>query len=248
MKIYFDESYPGNQEKMILGALFISDSAHRFLAENYRKIKAKYGINSELKYTKLVNKKTLSAAKDSIGLVYKNKKIIYFRACVLPYNANGLAMVPSSSLHNKRVGVYASSAKNLILSHLPPNKNAQLFMDKEERIEKTKFKLKIMKATALHGGKITSVVQINSKEISAELIQICDLLTGCVLQCLYPTNTKKGRFKKEFAKHVTSLFKILVDQKCKKVKSADGKFAVSFWKVPNYYLERLRMKQKKSRS
>lgn len=244
MKIYFDESYPGNQEKMILGALFLSDGANKFLSDEFRKIKKKYGITSELKYTELDRKKRIDAAKECVNLILNSKRTVYFRACILPYSNTGLNTIPGTNLHTKRVGMYSLSAKTLVLSNLPPDESADLIMDKEDRIERTKFKKKIKKATASKGGKITSVVQVDSKAIATELIQICDLLTGSVLQCLYPTNTKKGRFKKEFGAFVADAFNIEITDKKKKVKSSDNKFSVGFWKLPNVAVLRRHHKQK----
>lgn len=248
MKIYFDESYPEVQDKMILGALFISDLGNKYISESFKGIKAKYNIVGELKYADLDRLKKLDAAKEALGLLKGTKRIVYFRSCVLPYSGTGLATIPGASLNQKRVSIYGYSAKTLVLSHLQPNRKAHLYMDREDRIERTKFKTKILKAKATKGGKIDSVISVDSKDESTALVQLCDLLTGAIKQSLYPTNTKKGRFKKQWAEFVAQEFGIVIDGTVARVQSSNKKFDVSFHKVPNMYLAMKMMKKRKQKS
>lgn len=209
----------------------------------------KHRVSEELKYAELNRLRKLEAAKEIFDLFKKTKRTIFFRACVLPYSSTGLENVPGASLNQKRVRIYGHSAKILVLSHLPRNKEAILYMDKEDRIERTKFKSKVCKAKATKGGKIKSVISVDSKNESTPLIQLCDLLTGVILQELYPTNTKKGRFKRQWKEYVSKKLGIVIKGNARKVKNKDGKFSVSFQKMPNLYLIPKIMKRKqKSRS
>jgi len=241
MKIYFDESYPSSKEKIILGALFLSDSAHRYLHKKFKKIKENYGIKGEIKYSTLYSNKYLKIAKEIIQK-YFNTTYPYFRSCILPYTATGLAKIPGTNLNQKRIGIYVDSAKKLILGNLPAVYNTEVYVDEETRIAKTKFYLRLEKAKAPSGGKIKLVKPVKSEMESNHLIQVCDLLTGAIKQNLYPTNTKKGRFKKQFGGFVKSLsgapnFRNSYWARVRKStnkKRRHNKLLISYWSVPNF--------------
>lgn len=50
MIVYVDESYPDNQEKVILGALFLGTNDHKILHNRIREIKHNSKFNGEIKY------------------------------------------------------------------------------------------------------------------------------------------------------------------------------------------------------
>src|ERR1700760_929782 len=137
MKVYFDESYPPDLKIMILGALFLPKKANRYLHNKMLEIKSKYKIVGELKYSKLLSERQLNAAKEILDVFFAMNDG-YFQACILPYNKDGLAIL-GGPLDKERVGIYADSARKLIVNNVDFTTSVDVFMDKESRLEKANF-------------------------------------------------------------------------------------------------------------
>src|SRR5258708_38521598 len=104
MKVYFDESYPSTSEKLILGALFMPNSANSYLHKKLLSIKKSHNIIGELKYTRIISKKQLDAAQEIVEL-YFGLRDGFFRSVIIPYNAASLAIIPGNALDKKRLGI-----------------------------------------------------------------------------------------------------------------------------------------------
>jgi len=233
MKVYFDESYPHTQEIMILGSLFLSNEANKYLHKEFLKLRAEKKYNKELKYSKIRTKKDLEFAKEAISLFLKSK-MPYYRASILPYNEEGLKSINGENVYSKRVTAYSHSAKGLVLDNLLPNQNADLIMDREDRIARSKFKDKILKAKAALGGKVVSVAHVDSRKENTNLVQICDILTGAILQNLRPSKGTNGSGKRkrelgEYYKKETGIN----DFKVKRIKTKKGKIKIYTLEAPN---------------
>ncbi len=238
MIVYIDESYPDNQEKVILGALLVGKNEHSRFTSKIRDIKKKSKYFDEIKYSQINSKATLIVAKKMIK-AYSESQNSFYRACIIPYSATKLEFVPGLDTNQKRVFVYTNSAKHLILANLPANTMSEIYFDEEERIKKTKLFSRLLKTRSIKGGKIVAVYSINSSDESRCLLQVCDLLTGAIKQDLYPTNTTKSRYKREFSKFVLDTFTVKGCDEQYWVKSLKkdnhkffDKFFISYFKLP----------------
>lgn len=235
MLVYFDESYPDNRSVMILGALFLSNHAATVLRENFLKLKRTEKYSSELKYSEMTSNNDYILSKLAFDTFF-NMQMPYFCATILPYSSTGLTDAEGSSLYEKRVNVYSDSAKKLVRCNLPVDERANLFMDQEERIEKTKFASKIKKMNPHYGARVVSAEFVKSHDEAQCLMQICDLLTGSIKQWISPTFGKKSKYKRKFALYVMRKLKITSCSKPikSKIMSSGGKskFALAYWRVP----------------
>lgn len=236
MKAFFDESYPTGKPKLILGFLYTSDTNEEKLKKKINAIKRNRGIAKEIKYSELYSNNKLETAKEIVGEFF-SYAAPRFRACVIPYAEEDLKSIPGK-LENKRVGVYVDSAQKLILGTLPGNQAVKVYPDEETRIARTKLYRKLKKAKLTNGTKIEEVMPVKSH--TKAMMQVCDLLTGAVLQNLYPSNSKTGKHKKEFGAFVAN--QLGVTDFSKSFSKSNGKFSVHYWKVPSFRSK----KQKKS--
>lgn len=250
--VYFDESYPTNPEILILGSLFLPKSASRYLHKKLLLIKKAHGIIGELKYTKLNSKRQYDAAAEIVDLFFTMRDG-YFRSIVIPYDEKRLAKISDGELDKKRLGLYVDSATKLIINNLEQMTEANIFMDEERRLEKIKFHNKLAKIRPFN-AKINSVTAVKSHHDGNCLMQLCDLLTGGILQDLYPTEGKRGRYKKQFGEFLRSKVELL-DFKEKtwekititKARKTKMKIHLGYWQVPDFTKYNKR-KKAKSRS
>jgi hypothetical protein len=255
MKVYFDESYPTDAKIMILGALFLPNNTASFLHKKILTIKNKKNITGELKYSKIQSKRQLGAAKEIVDNFFAMKDG-YFRASILPYNERGLSLLTGGNLDKKRVGIYADSATKLIINNVSLDSACDVFMDEESRLEKVKFHEKLKKIKLQNGTKLNSVTAVKSHHDGSSLMTLCDLLTGGILQNLYPSKSEseKSKFKKEFGKYYLSKVDIedFGEETWNKIKTSwarkkNMKVHIGYWHIPDFakYIYR---KSKKSRS
>jgi len=254
MKVYFDESYPHDSSLMILGGLFLPDKTASYLHKRFLEIKKKHSLTNELKYSKIQSRRQLDASKEIID-EYFAMRDGYFRAVILPYDEKGLALLGKGLLDKKRVGIYADSATKLIVNNVNYDSTSDVFMDEESRLERAKFYDKLKKVRLPNGTKFNSVTAVKSHHDGNCLMTLCDLLTGGILQNLYPTQskTRKARFKKEFGIYYQSRVgetdfrsetwkKITIAQ----ARKSKMKVHVGYWHVPDFakYTESKRRKLK----
>lgn len=242
MKIYFDESYPQNKNKLILGCLSVSEGERKRLHKKFLEIKRDHNLTSELKYSKINSLNKLEAAKKAITEFF-NATTATFVACVTPYSHEDFKLTAESDIGNKRVGIYVHYAKEIIFTSISPNQNVTLFIDEEERIAKTKLYAKLKSAKLKNGSKIIAVIPVNSKYENNCLIQLCDLLTGGVLQNLFPA-PKEDSIKRQYGKFFAETSGIKDWTKSK----SNKKFHLKHRQLPNFSVMYRRKKTKKSHS
>lgn len=245
MKAYLDESYPGNKSKLILGGLFLSNNARSSLFHIMHDIKAKYGITGELKYVDIYGENKLNAAKEIIETVMQTKSA-QFVAYIIPYSSQALQESPGIGLSNRRIGLYVHYAYDLVRRHTPKESIIDVFCDREERIAKTKLYKKLKNAKIDNGAIIRGVTPVDSKSDQHCIVQITDLLTGAVLQNIFPSTSINGKYKMEFAKHFSTLSKIDAWDKSSTV--LGGKVIIKYQQAPDFNGMKWRRKHKKSRS
>ncbi len=73
MIVYVDESYPDDQEKIILGALFIGRADHKRLHAKIREIKRNCKFTGEIKYSQIINKTKYQIARRMVDSYFKSK-------------------------------------------------------------------------------------------------------------------------------------------------------------------------------
>lgn len=250
MIVYLDESYPDDQSILILGCLFLENKAHNRLRNKIREIKRNYNFPGEFKYNKILNKKTLSVAKKAVKVFLKEKNASFI-ACVVPYSHTKLQNIKGKNKSEKRTRIYVDSAENILLGYIKDSDDTQVFFDKEERISKTKLHARLLNLQTVGKNKIKSVTFVDSKDETKCPIQICDLLTGCVKQNLFPSQSLKGKFKREFSKYTLNSLNI---SNCsskfwnKNKKSINHKkyvkFYISYFDLPRYTLKEIYENQK----
>lgn len=155
--------------------------------------------------------------------------------------------------------LYADSATKLIINNVAHGASVDVYMDEETRLEKVKFYDKLVKVRLPNGDLIKSVTSVKSHLDGNCLMVLCDLLTGGILQNLYPTrgNSKKSKRKKAFTKYYISKLEeedfkedTWKSIKASRARKSQMKVHVGYWHVPDFkkYFERKRSKKAKSRS
>lgn len=240
MIVYVDESYADNQEKIILGALFVGVAEHKRLTARIREIKHNAKFAGEIKYSQINDNTRFQVARKMAAAFFASENA-YFCACIIPYSATKLEKFEGVDTNQKRVNIYTDSAKKLILGNLPINSTSNIYFDQEDRIKKTKLFPKLKKSKSVNGSKIAEVYFTKSDDESRCVLQICDILTGAIKQNLYPSNTEKSKFKRKYSSLVLKTAGI---KGCKEEFWRNGskgknhkihqKFYISYFKIPKY--------------
>lgn len=239
MIVYFDESYSPAMDIVIFGAVFLGKNSHRKLRNVFIEIKKKHKLKGkELKYSKLDSRNKTDAAKEIIAKFFEFSQP-YFRACIVPYSNTGLSKIPGTSLGQKRVDVYVSSATTLILNNIGTAYKSELYLDEEQKIAKTKLLQKLERIRPQSGGRVKSAIQIKSNDEIANVLQITDLLLGAVYQGIHRSNSRSSRYKAELSDYVAELAGFPNYQKTywnkgrlSDLKRKHPKFCLSYWKPP----------------
>lgn len=214
MLIYFDESYDGEHEYLLLSALFNPHPKflHRKLSEAKRKYNyfASDGSLREIKYNYIDSDLKLKIAKESIDIFFESTS--WFRCVVIQQKLIDLDRFGKKTDDEKikRARLYKKFAE-LLLSHNTENIfNAMLLVDKLSRCNGDEF-VEIMKQEfCLPFGKhsrdseiptLKDVQEIPSDLEQYHVNQICDILMGCVLNNLKPT---KNQFKNQIREYVVN--------------------------------------------
>lgn len=203
MLIYFDESYDNGHQYLLLGALF--NPHPKFLHRRLSEVKKKHnyfshnGTLREIKYNYVTNDKKLQIAKSAIDIFFESTS--WFRCIVIEQNLIELNRFGQrwESEKIKKARLYKKFAE-LLISHNTENIfNAVLLVDELTRCNEDEF-IEIMKQEfCLPYGKhsVTSIIptlkdvsEIQSDLEQYQVNQIGDILMGCILNNLIPTQNK----------------------------------------------------------
>jgi hypothetical protein len=214
MIIYFDESYDHEHEYLILGILF--NPHPKFLHKKWLKVKKKYnfinrkGRALEIKYNNCTTRKRQKMCCEAIDIFMKSTS--YFRAIVIDQKILELDRFGKRNEENKiKMARAYKKFTELLLSHNTENiYNGILFTDELNRCNGDKF-IEIMKQDfCLLNGKycddrnkptLKDISEIKSHLEDYHINQINDILMGCILNNLKPTNKEyKNNIRKYLIK------------------------------------------------
>jgi len=234
--IYLDESYDNNKKYFILGAFF--NPHHKFLLREIKNIKiVKNFFNNdgnfkEIKYKNCFCKKNFEVATMMIDSFLRSTS--YFRAIVIEAEKLNLKEFGKYNEQDKIkwARAYKKFAEMLIRYNSSKIFNGVLLMDGLTRCDGDLFIEKMteefcfddkMKKNGFNVPTLRSISDVRSDVESYQVIQLNDILLGCILNNLIPTtNIWKNRLRDYLIKgiNVPNLLK-------------------DFWsKFPKYILER----------
>lgn len=212
MIIYFDETYNvSNTKYLILGALVNPHSKflHRRLSEIKRKNKF---INSdgsfrEIKYNYCKTQEYYEVCKQAIDAFFESTS--WFRCIVInqdkfDLNRFGKIYEPDKI---KRARAYKKFAELLICHNTENVQGGILLTDELTRCSKDLFIEKMKELFCTSGSNysekkkiptLTRIEEISSHLEQYQVIQVCDLLIGCVLNNLLPTKNKFKNLIREY--------------------------------------------------
>lgn len=211
MLIYFDESYDDQHKYLLLSALF--NPHPKFLHRKITEIKRKYnfirqdGTLYEIKYNYCKTSKYYDIAKEVIDTFFESTS--WFRCIAInqtnfDLNYFGRLNEPEKI---KKARAYKKFAELLIAHNTEKTYMGVLLTDKLTRCKKDEF-VEIMKNIFCIpdygysvGKKAPTLVRI--EEVSSyleqyQVLQVCDLLMGCVLNNLFPTKNKFKNLIREY--------------------------------------------------
>jgi len=212
MLIYFDESYDHEHKYLLLSALFNPHS--KFLHHKLASIKKNFNYISidgklrEIKYSYVTNKTKLKIAKAAIDIFFESTS--WFRCIVIEQTLVDLNRFGKIKENEKikKARLYKKFAE-LLISHNTENiYNAVLLADKLKRCNGDEFIEMMKQEFCLPFRKHSSdsaiptlkdVMEISSDLEQYQVNQIGDILMGCILNNLKPTQKEE---KNELRKYL----------------------------------------------
>ncbi len=212
MIIYFDESYSNEAEYFLLGALFNPHS--KFLHRKLGEIKKKYscykndGTLGEIKYNNCKTKDRLDICCEAIDAFFESTS--WFRCIVVEkkyFDLNNFGKIFEDD-KIKKARAYKKFAE-LLLAHNTENiQGGVLLTDQMSRCRRDLFLDKMTELFCRQGEgyskdkqkpTLNRVEEVASDLEQYQVLQICDLLMGCVLNNLMPT---KNEYKQKLREHL----------------------------------------------
>ena len=210
---------------LLLGAVFIFGESNVVSLRN--KIKQMKIANNftkdngdlrEIKYNKILSPKDLNVAKQAIDMFFGSTNT-FFRCCVVPWKKSDLARFGKrTDLEKlKKAILYTNLTKKFIKLWIGDFKNVSLIYDNLVRCRGDEFEKIILEnfgpkdrfGRRVLEPKIKAAVGIQSDLENNNIVQIADLLTGCVLNNIKPSSGRKNSVRDYLVKKlgVTSLKK-----------------------------------------
>jgi len=220
MLIYFDESYDGNHEYLILGTLFNNHPGflHRELSEIKTREKwiRKDGQMLEIKYSRCHNNPSYEVCRQVIDSFLRSTS--WFRCVVISQKESDFDLSYfgriSESDAIKKARAYKKFAELLISHNTRDICNGVLLTDSLKRCNGDEFR-EVMKqifstpevgySIGKPGPVLRAIEEINTALEQYQVGQVCDLLMGCVLNNLCPT---KNKYKNQIREYLISQLKV----------------------------------------
>lgn len=250
MIIYLDESYDNNKKYFILGALF--NPHHKFLLREIKNIKTvnsffnNDGTFKEIKYNNCFCKENFDVATMMIDSFLKSTS--YFRAIVIEtarldlkefgkYNEQDKIKWARTYKKFAEMLIRYNSSKifnGVLLTDGLTRCDGDLFIEKMteefcfvDKINKNRFNIPTLK----------SISDVRSNVESYQVIQLNDILLGCILNNLIPTTNKwKNRLRDYLIKaiNVPNLLKDFWSKFPKYILEKNyAKYNIWYWKPKN---------------
>lgn len=212
MVVHLDESYDYDRTYMVLGALFCPHhrALHRGIlaAKRAAGLVAVGGCVRETKYYHVTNARALGVAKNIVDAFMESAA--WFRAVAIEEATLDLDRFgsPSEPRRIKRARAYKKFAELLIAHNTHDLTNGVLLTDRMTRCRGDEFVERMKDAFCRAGygwsaGKVPSrfrhIEEVASHLQENQCLQLCDLLTGCVINRLVPI---KNTYKNEIAEYV----------------------------------------------
>jgi len=246
MLIYFDECYDSGHIYLILGALFNPKS--KTLHKSLLKIKKekhfidRKGNLKEIKYRDCYCKKNYDVSKEAINAFLKSKS--WFCAIVIKTDPSYFSLDyfgrPDEPEEIKKARAYKKFAELLIAKNARNLSNAVLLADKLTRCRKDRF-VELMKDLFSSPGMnyckdkdqpiLGHIAETPSHLEQFQVLQICDLLTGCILNNLIPTKNKYKNMIRKFLIRKLQVRNLLKEtwEAREAVKHISRKFRIWYW-------------------
>ena len=248
MLIYFDESYDGKHDYLVLGALFNPHSAflHRELSEI--KTKAQWvtlgGDLKEIKYSSCSRRADFEVCQQAIDSFIKSTS--WYRCVVIDQRESHFDLSyfgrRDESIAIKKARAYKKFAELLIAHNTTNVSNGVLLTDRLTRCSGDEFR-EVMKrefstpGSGYSAGKsvpiLRAIEEVDTALEQYQVGQVCDLLSGCVLNNLCPTSNKYKNMIREYLSEqlgVPSLLKAYWGQYGKlDVERYHPKFNIWYW-------------------
>ncbi len=215
IRVYLDESYDWNREYFLMGALFTaqSKSVHRKMS----RIKEQYGYltgpneSKEIKYSTIKSQQRLDYAKDIVGVFMETES--WFRCVVVRAGTSSPEHYGQEYERDaiKAARMYKRFAERLIQFNSTGLENGILLTDRMTRCRGDDFLGKLREVFCEPdcghcSGRAVPIFrhidEVDSSLHQYQVIQMCDILLGCVLNENAPTTGKKGIFKGDLREHL----------------------------------------------
>lgn len=247
MLIYFDESYDLDRTYLLLGALF--NPHPRFLHNEFVRskqslnYKTKTGSLKELKYAEITSRKDLIMAKEAIDIFMKSTS--WFRCIVIEESLVDLDWFGDSEEEEKikRARMYKKFAERLIGQNCEDIYNGTMLTDHLTRCRGDLFLEKMREEFCQpykrhSDGKAVPTLkyidEVHSHMYQYQVLQICDVMLGCVLNNLLPTrqlNKNEARLHLVGALGVPDLLPTFWKQIRKtEIETRSPKFNIWYWR------------------
>ena len=250
MLIYFDESYDQHHTYLLFGALF--NPHPKYLHRKMLDIKTRHNFRGkdggfeEVKYNTCFNDKHFHVYKEVVDAFFESTS--WFRAIVIKQTDLDLSYFGKHYEEEsiKRARAYKKFAEMLIAANTKDTIENVLLTDKLTRCQGDEFLERMKEIFCLkesgfsegkHATTLKDIQEVDSSQDQYQLIQLCDLLLGCVLNNLIPA---QNAWKNEIRKHVVksmSVPSLLEDFWGKMPKweldNRYPKFSVWYWKPKN---------------
>ncbi len=213
MLIYFDETYDGGHAYLVLGALFNPHS--RYLHERLREIKRAHnfrdtrtGRYKEIKYNDCYTQENYNVCHDAIDAFMDSTS--WYRAIVIKQSELDLNRfgTPHETDTLKKARAYKKFAEMLICKNTVNVVNGVLLTDELTRCNGDEFIDRMKEIFCVPGNPyyagrndapLKDVLDVQSSSEQYQVIQVCDLLSGCIINDHFPT---ANRWKNEIRQYV----------------------------------------------
>ncbi|OIN96507.1 hypothetical protein AUJ66_05995 [Candidatus Desantisbacteria bacterium CG1_02_38_46] len=209
MLIYFDESYDEQHAYLLLGALF--NPHPRFLHRKICEIKKenkfylRNGRFREIKYFYCKNEESLKVSKLAIDAFFESTS--WFRCIVIKEMNLSYFGAPYESENIKKARAYKKFAELLLAHNTEKTYMGILLTDRLTRCRGDLFVERMKECFCVPNqnysmGKpiptLTRIEEVDSCLDQYQVLQICDLLLGCVTNNLVPPKNKYKKALREY--------------------------------------------------
>ncbi len=235
MIVYFDESYDNRHDYLLYGALFVPRSST--LHQRIARVRREARFTGEIKYQKCKNVRSLNVYKRVVDAFMDDTA--YFRCVVVDQHGFDFSAFGrrDESLAIKQARAYKKFAEMLLAPHVETLRDAVFLADAMTRCRGDEFLERMRERFNPVGGKRTfrHLAEVRSELEEHQRLQVCDLLLGCVLNNLKPTEKQcKNRIREYLCEQLAIPNFLLTtwrDIPLAEAQKTSAKFNVWYWQV-----------------